>query len=182
MLREAGRYDVYVLPAVRAPKGQLMRSQEDANTEGLDRALQHAANRLASFRSGAILILLDADDFCPAIAGASLLAAARDLRADIPISVILAKREYEAWFLAALSSLRGKRGIRLDARPPESPEDIPNAKGYLGAQMASGRKYSETADQPALSDIFDLGEAQTCRSFRKLRREFKSILNALPPG
>ena len=32
-----------------------------------------------------------------------------------PCEVVIAHREYEAWFLAAIESLRGQRGIREDA-------------------------------------------------------------------
>jgi hypothetical protein len=47
------------------------------------------------------------------------------------ISVIMAKLEYEAWFLAAAESLRGKRGLPSDLKITADPEYICDAKGWL---------------------------------------------------
>src|SRR2546426_7135782 len=41
----------------------------------------------------------------------------------VPCAVVLAHREYEAWFLASLESLRGRRGIRGDAEAHPDPEE-----------------------------------------------------------
>jgi len=71
----------------------------------LENAVELAARQLRSPR--AILILIDADDDCPAQLGPKLLARAQAAHSDVPIAVVLAKREYEAWFLAAIESLQG---------------------------------------------------------------------------
>jgi hypothetical protein len=85
----------------------------------------------------------------------------------------MAYREYEAWFLATIESLRGKRGIRPDADSHPNPEEPKGAKGQLELRMHPGRSYSETADQPALSAMFDMALAyRRCRSFRRLVKAF----------
>jgi hypothetical protein len=91
----------------------------------------------------------------------------------------MAYREYEAWFLASIESLRGKRGIRQDAESHPNPEQPTGAKGQLEDQMQQGRSYSETADQPALSAEFDMKPAyQKCRSFRHLVKVFGELATA----
>lgn len=117
---------------------------------------------------GRVLILLDADDDCPAEKGAAILASAR---AHIPgrlISVVMANREYEAWFIAAAKSLDGVRGFCFDPREIVDAETPRDAKGWISSHMI-GKRYGEVLDQPALSAKMDLQQAYDgSRSFRKL--------------
>jgi Domain of unknown function (DUF4276) len=104
----------------------------------------------------------------------------------VPCAVVIAHREYEAWFLGALESLRGLRGVRSDAVPPPLPEGIRDAKGKFEEFMTAPGQYSETVDQAALTARFDLAAAhRRCRSFRRLVKAFGSLLEvggaALPP-
>ena len=73
----------------------------------LERQVEFAGRSVAP--DGAILILLDsdADGACPAEDGPALLSRARRARNDLAISVVLASKEFEAWFIAAARSLRG---------------------------------------------------------------------------
>ena len=97
---------------------------------------------------------------------------------DIQHRVVIAKNEYEAWFLAAAHSLRGQRSIRQDAEPPPDAEAVRDAKGYLERNlMIDGAYYSETVDQPALTAIFSIDEARVTPSFDKLWRDFGSFLD-----
>ena len=105
---------------------------------------------------GAIFIILDSDDDCPAELGPALLRRASQARSDLPIAVVLAKHEFEAWFLAAAESLRGQSGLGDDMHPPNDPEAIRGAKEWLSNQMEGSRTYRETRDQPALTARFDL--------------------------
>lgn len=144
---------------------------------GLTRAIQ-----LAQLQPDceAILILLDSEDDCPKTLGPQLQMWAEAAARGFPCRVVLAHREYEAWFLAALESLRGVRGIRANAAAHPNPESPRDAKAQLTAQMYGSRSYSETADQPALSARFDLAVAyRGCRSFRKLTTAFGQLLQAL---
>lgn len=153
-----------ILHPMRVPATKLVKEGE------LERAVELGARKLGE--GGAILILIDCDDGCPAIMGPDLLRRARAVRPDRKISVVLAKREYEAWFLASAESLRGKRGIAADIVAPPSPEAIRDAKGWLSGFMG----YSETTDQPALTAQFDLQAARSADSFDKFYREVSAIL------
>ena len=125
----------------------------------------------------AILILRDADEDCPGQAAPELLARAERVARPIPVSVVFAKCEYESWFLAALKSLRGDRGIVVDAEPPVNPESIRGAKEYLEQRcMLPGATYSPTVDQPALTGRFSFEEARrSCPSFDKLWRDLERL-------
>lgn len=121
--------------------------------------------------SGWILILLDADDDCPSEKGAQILQRASELAPHRRISVVLANREYEAWFLASAGSLHGKRGFIFDHPQDFDAERPRDAKGWMGDRMVAG--YNPTTDQPAFSAMMDLPLAcQHSRSFRKLCSEW----------
>jgi hypothetical protein len=88
----------------------------------------------------------------------------------------MATREYEAWFLATIESLRGTRGIRTDATSHTDPESPRGAKAELRKRMTPNRKYTEKADQSALTAQFNMAIAyQRCRSFRRLVNVFGQI-------
>lgn len=128
-----------------------------------------------------ILVLLDADADCPAGLGPSLLVRAQTACPDRCIRVVLARREFEAWFLAAAESLSGRRGLKLDLSAPDDPESIRDAKAWLSAHRQDGHSYRETVDQTALAAGFDLDRARArSPSFAKLWRDVKSALR-LPP-
>jgi hypothetical protein len=135
------------------------------------------ANRKA--QGGAVLVLLDADDDCPATLSRELAARGRAFVHDAALHVIVANREYEAWFLAAAGSLAGKRGLGRSLVAPRVPDDVRNAEGWLSERMPSGR-YHEVSDQPALTAVFDLELArQNSRSFRKLAKTVEQLLGAM---
>ena len=135
----------------------------------MERAVALAAGRAGPH--GGILVLLDADDDCPAELASDLLRFAEHSRPDRSIRVVLAKAEYESWFLAAASSLAGHRGIDEAASPPPDSEAIRDAKGWLSARMPPGRRYRETLHQAALTARFDLDSARAAPSFDKMWRE-----------
>ena len=95
------------------------------------------------------------------------------------ISVVMAKKEYEAWFIAASESLRGTRRLVPDLNAPADPESIRGAKEWLSRHMPSNQPYAETTDQPALTAAFDLGAARRADSFDKCYREVASIVQKL---
>jgi len=131
--------------------------------------------RLASAKaenSGWILILLDADDDCPAELGPGIVNRACNLVPHCRIVVVLPKREYEAWFLASADSLDGKRGFVLNGHVVPDPETPRNPKGWLSRHMPNGT-YREVTDQPAFSAEIDLEQVRHhSRSFRKLCSEW----------
>lgn len=168
LLTARGRYTVQIARPVRVKRNRVVRAGE------LERACELARSRTEG--CDAILILLDADEDCPKELAPILLERARRAAAGRPVGVILAKSEFEAWFLGALESLRGVRGLPSDAAAPESPEDIRGAKECLERLMTTGRTYVEVDDQPALAEQFDLEMARRrCPSFDKLVRDVEDL-------
>ena len=97
----------------------------------------------------------------------------------MPIAVVLAKHEFEAWFLAAAESLRGERGLRSDIDPPSDPEAIRGAKEWLYNRMQSGKTYRSKRDQPALTARLNLEQARNADSFDKCYRDIVRLLGEL---
>lgn len=164
-----------IIPAIiRTPKSKLLKASE------LERAVELAARKLTG--PGAILVLLDSDETCPARLGPEVLERARTARADVPLAVVLAKQEFEAWFIAAAASLRGVRGLPQDLEAPANPEDVGAAKAWLSTRMLTGNPYSESIDQPAFAAAFDLPLARRTDSFDKCHREIRRLLLGVMRG
>lgn len=144
-------------------------------------ALEHAVGiAIRSIgKQGAILIILDSDDDCPAELAPSLLHRISPAFHNIPIAVVFAKHEFESWFLAAAESLRGKRGLKSDINSPNNPEAIRGAKEWLRHRMQRGKTYSVTQDQPALAALFDFEQARKADSFDKCYRDIIRLLEEL---
>ena len=159
------------LRLIRVSRNQIVKAGE------LERAVELAARKISG--QGALFILLDSDEDCPALLGPELLRRALQVRGDLPIAVVLAKREFEAWFLAAAESLRGYKELKNDLEPPNNPEEIRDAKGWLNQRMEGTRTYRPTVDQPGLTDRFDLDQARQADSFNKCYRDIGHLLNKL---
>ena len=171
LISEAQAWKVDVGRPIRKRRHQLVRKEE------LGPAVQLACMQP---ECGAVLILFDGDADCPAELGPTVQAWAAASAGDIPCGVVIAHREYEAWFLAALESLRGQRSIRDNAAPHSDPERPRGAKEQLEARMRPGTSYLERTDQPAFSAIFSLSEAyRGSRSFRKLVSSFASLVRSM---
>ncbi|NBD35623.1 MAG: DUF4276 family protein [Chloroflexi bacterium] len=172
LVAQLERYEIHIARPVRVKRYQVVRPGE------LERALTLAQRRPEG--CDAVLCLLDADDDCPKELAPRLIDRAQSASADLPVAVVLAKSEFEAWFVGSLESLRGVRGITEIAMAPEQPEAIRDAKGYLSHQMIPGRRYVEVDDQPALAKHFDLALARhRCPSFDKLFRDVQTLLQAI---
>ena len=156
---------------IRVSRNQVVKVGE------LERVVELAARKISG--QGAIFILLDSDNDCPAELGPELLYRARQVRSDLPMAVVLAKREFEAWFLAAAESLRGYKGLKNNLQPPNNPEGIGGAKEWLSQRMKGNRRYSPTADQPGFTNCFDLDQARQADSFDKCYREIVYLLDEL---
>ena len=161
-----------VIPTpIRIPRNKVFKAGE------LERAVGLAVRSIEG--QGAIFIILDSDDDCPAELGPALLRRISQIVRHAPIAVVLAKYEFEAWFLAAAESLRGQRGLKNNIHAPSDPETIRGAKEWLSRQMEGTRRYSERFDQPALAALFDMEQARQADSFDKCYRDIVRLLDEL---
>lgn len=159
-----GNYPEFVTP-IRVHRDRFLNREEE-----FKRHLLLAAGKCGD--DGWILILLDADDACPADLGKVIFDRAQAYAAHRQMSVVLANREYEAWYIAAAASLHGHRGFEFDSASMVDPELPRDAKGWIRERMLGGT-YGETTDQPAFSALIDLQQAHDrSRSFRKLCTEW----------
>ena len=168
---EAQAWQVDIGSPIRRSRGQLVQQAQ----------LEQAVN-LARRQPGcdAILIMFDGDTDCPAELGPRVQRWATVAAGEVPCEVVLPHREYEAWFLAAIESLRGARGMRLDAPLHPDPEAPRGAKEQLEARMHAGKSYLERTHQPAFSKRFSMAAAHArSRSFRKLTKSFGDLLCAM---
>ena len=145
------------------------------------------------YQPQAILIVRDADDECvqavpnqPGL-GPRLAARAQAVQPNLPIGVVIANREFEAWALASLSRLRksgiiGKGQFYQEAHPIESsgfrpiqPERRRDCKGPMGQLLQ--RPYSSSIDQARLVQqiCFTPKAFRRSPSLGKLSRELERI-------
>jgi len=158
---------VQVAPPIRRPRSKLVQES------GLQQAVA-----LAKMQPGCrgIWVLLDADDDCPKTFAPVLQATAKSFAQPLPCAVVLAKKEYEAWFLACVESLRERRGISATAVYKKAPENERGAKAALESLMGAGRKYLETSDQAALTVFANWAMVhERSRSFRKMVKEARRL-------
>jgi hypothetical protein len=147
-------------PPIRIKSGSFL------NDEGyFARYIRIAAHKAAP-ENGAVLILLDCEDDCPATLGPALLSRARAVRADVSYVVALAYREFETWFIVAARSLGGQCGLSRDILPPPDAELFRDAKGWLGERMNGS--YDPVTHQHQFARTFDLGQARASHSFNRL--------------
>ncbi len=102
--RRYHNFEVDVAGPVRAAgRGALTVTHDAENELGVEHYVEIALLR----QPDAVLVLLDADEECPMVLGQDLLQRALTVvPRSYPVGVVVAKREYEAWFLAAFASSR----------------------------------------------------------------------------
>lgn len=150
---------------------------------GLERFVRNAALRP---ECGAILILMDADKGCPLKIAQDFVARVRTLGTKFPVVVVIAKCEYEAWFLASLNSLVGRTldgrpGLPLGTTYPETDvEMLVGVKGWLSRQFPGSYRYKETLDQAPMTHLLkpDLVVPRS-RSFRRLQHALEEAVVAI---
>ena len=158
-------------PVIRRTQSQLRREADVRDAVRL---------ALAQPDCAAVLVLFDGEDECPVELAALVRGWAQAAAGQIPCEVVIAYREYETWFLAALESLRGRCRIAEDASAPANPELKRDAKGALEEFMPSGASYAPTIHQQKLSAVFDMSLAhRRNRSFRKLTKAVGDLLQQL---
>jgi hypothetical protein len=168
LMAEGDVFHIQVASPIRKTRTELVTQDK------LSKAIQTA---LLDPECAAILVLFDGDDDCPKELATNLQSWAAQAARGTPCQVVIAHREFEAWFLAAIESLRGKREIDMQAIPPNDPEAIRGAKERITKFMPTGRSYSETIDQAKLTAAFDFSSAyRRSRSFRKMAKAIAELL------
>lgn len=160
-------------PEAYAHVAKPIRVKRDAlvQAEGIESAIELAARQTGP--ADGVLVLLDADKDCP-------IELART--PDRAVRVVVAKCEFEAWFLAAAQSLSGRSGLPQSLDPAADPEAVRDAKGWLSARMERGQSYKPTVDQVALAQAIDLELARDgARSFRKFVKDVLELAQHTPP-
>lgn len=150
---------------------------------GLERFVQNAALRSDC---GAILVLMDADKGCPLKIAQDFVARVTALGTKYPVVVVIANCEYEAWFLASLDSIAGKKlenraGLPVGTTYLEPDvETLVGVKGWLNRQFPGSRKYKERFDQSPMTHLLrpDL-VAPRSRSFRRLQHASEEAVAAI---
>ncbi len=180
-LAEAGVHNIDVGKPIRRKRSELVQQAS------IQRSVRLA---LLQPDCAGILIVFDSDDDCPRDLAPQIEEWASAAAGAVPCGIVVANREYEAWFLASLKALRGVRGIVMDAVDHATPEAPRNAKGELRKHMVPGRGYSESVDQAAMTAQMDFAAAHRgCRSFRKMVKAFGDVVGDMgvvlapwPPG
>lgn len=154
--------EIYGRPADAQRPHRLPRSKICTPSE-LQRALQLQVARAGL--GGGVLVVFDADDDDPASVRDTVRAVAGHQPGRVGVAV--AVKEFEAWFLAAIESLRSHRDVRDDASYGRDPEGRRNCKKEL--ELLMNESYSETRHQSAFSALMDLSAArQRSASFDQL--------------
>lgn len=144
--------------------------------------IEHYVEAALRNRADAILVVLDADDECGNRAtgnglGPELLARARAAATHLPLAVVVANHEYEAWFLASLTSIRAAGLLPNHTRLPGTllPESPRNCKGLISELMCC--PYEETVHQLALTRGLTFSPRVKYRSpsYGKLLRDLERI-------
>ena len=173
-----GRYDI--------------RIQRPINARGKPKLLKRFENFLEYARRdqecNAVLVLLDGDKDCPRDLTGALTQTATRLNLGIPVAIVCAHREYEAWFVASLKSgagdkIRASLGLTETAVYEGDVESIGSPKGWIQVRMPEGTGYKETQDQPALTPFIDIEHSRRrSRSFRRLCHAVEELLCAIESG
>ncbi len=160
------------------PVGAPFRSRRSqlVQKDGLQRVIRRARGEPGC---KALLILLDADDDCPKEEGPKLLRWGQEAATPLACAVVMANREYEAWFLGNLEVLLHKRGIRPAQPYDGNPEAKRDARGEVESRFGRDFHYVEKEDQPALTAMTDWALVHhRCRSFRKMAKEARKLFLA----
>ena len=133
LLYADGVWDLEVAKPFRVKRNKVVKPGE------IERAIELAVRDRPGGR--AVIVILDADDDDPDQLGGDLLTRAQ-AATSLPVSVVLAAREYECWLLGGKESLRGTRGIRENAITQRTPKESVTAKGispttWRGAEATS---------------------------------------------
>ena len=116
--------------------------------------------------------------------GPALLARARQIACHIPLAVVVANREYEAWFLASITSIRLPGLLPEETRLPGDlvPERPRDCKGLIANLM--GCRYEETVHQLELTAGLTFSPRMKYRSpsYGKLLKDLERLTREARSG
>ncbi len=133
------------------------------------------------------LLLRDEDDGCPATRGPEAAAWVREAGLPFPVAVVLAHREYEAWFLPCIQTMAGHRLVDANglSRPgllpgtafTGDPEAVRGVKEWLSRHFPPGKSYKPTLDQLPFTRLLDLPTLRKAQlaSFGTLERALRFL-------
>lgn len=180
LLGEMNRWDIQII----RPKNAHGRSNLEKE-EGLERFIQIA---LTEPGCAAILVLIDADENCAKQLAERFAERVRAAGVTVPVVIVCAKCEYEAWLLASLETmagkdLKGKPGLPSGLQFEGDVESIRSVKGWLSRHFPGTRNYKEDSDQAPMTELLDTTMArQNSRSFRRLHHAIEQIVEAMNSG
>ena len=178
LAEEYGRFDLTIDRPLNAKSWHnLLRSG------GIEGFLRRAALRA---NAAGIIVLLDLDEAdCAADLARELAARTRGVGLRLPVAIVVVVQAYEAWFLASIETIRGRRVkgeafLPDDVEPPPEPEAIRSPKGWLKGRLVASRGYVEPRDMPPLTTLLDCARVrQCCRSFRRLDHAIEQLIAAV---
>ncbi len=175
-----GRWDVQIaVPKNAHGCGNLTK------TGGLERFIQHAWKEPDC---AAVLILMDADEKCAKALAESLSSRVLAMGARCSVVTVIAKCEYEAWFLTSLETiagqdLQGRTGLPAGLQYQGDVEALTGVKGWFNRSFPPKRAYKEEEDQAPMTRLLDIALArQRSRSFRRLCHALEEALEAMDSG
>lgn len=177
ILKKLKRHDIHIA----TPKKAHGRSNLTKDG-GLERFIQLAWKEPDC---GAILLLLDADKDCPLQLATVLSKRIAAIGIKYPVFIVVARRMYEAWFLASIETLSGKplgerEGLRAGLVPIADVEAKAGIKKWLDENLPPGRTYKETLDQEAMTRLLDIELARSrSRSFQRLCHAIEEAIAAI---
>jgi hypothetical protein len=144
----------------------------------------------------AILLLRDEDDGCPKNLAPIAAEWIRSMGLPFPGAVVLAHREFEAFFLPCISKLAGctlqgphgieRAGLVLGTTFSGNAENIRGVKEWLSEHMLPGRAYKPTVDQLPLTRMIDLSVLRSSDPplpcFGSLERALKFLAQQIQIG
>lgn len=155
--------------------------------DGIERYVQHALKEACD----GVLILIDndaaialhkqkylQDDCAPALAHYLARRVAALYRSK-PVAIVVARWEYEAWFLASLETVGPALGVPEGYSFVEDVETVRGVKEWFNTHLPDNRRYTVTLDQPSMTGYLDLDlVARRSRSFRRLEHALQQLIDA----
>jgi len=166
------RYDLFT----NTPKNAKGRHQL-TQIGGFEKYIYHC---IRIDKADGILILLDADDDCPIDLAQDFYMRVQQMNIHVPIALVCAKCEYEAWFLANIDALIQNGLLKSDVTYHTSKiEEKRDVKGWLSSNMPSG-KYKEVTDQLKMTRYIEFERtSDLSRSFRRLTHAVHELIDAI---